>query len=98
VGDEIQRKVERTDRPTHANRNAQDNPSLPAPASLASSGTISPVRVRATAAANWKVLTARAASTRAVLMGLRRFDGDGAGEVLLTLAQQPCGLIEDLRR
>src|SRR6478672_2149438 len=43
--------------------------SLPSPAALASIGTISPVAVRATAAANVKVDTARWASTRAVLIG-----------------------------
>ena len=45
-------------------------PSLPTPAELASSGIISPARVRATAAENRKVSTARSASTRAVRMGL----------------------------
>ena len=44
--------------------------SLPTPAELASMGIISPARVRATAAENRRVSTARAASTRAVLMGL----------------------------
>ena len=45
-------------------------PSLPSPASSASSGTTSPASVRASAAANWNVPTARSASTRAVLIGL----------------------------
>ena len=45
-------------------------PSLPSPGCAASIGTISPVSVRASAAANWNVSTARAASTRAVAMGL----------------------------
>ncbi len=46
------------------------NPSLPTPGALASSGTVSPLSVRATAAENRNVSTARAASTRAVLIGL----------------------------
>ena len=46
------------------------NPSLWPPALLASSGTISPVAVRATAAANRNVSMARATSMRAVVMGL----------------------------
>ncbi len=45
-------------------------PSLPSPAADASSGTISPASLRASAAENWNVLTARSASTRAVLIGL----------------------------
>ncbi len=45
-------------------------PSLPTPAELASRGIISPVKVRATAAANRMVSTARWASTVAVAMGL----------------------------
>ena len=55
--------------PTTPTGTRRTKPSLPSPASLASSGTISPVSVRATAAANWNVLTARSASTRAVFMG-----------------------------
>src|ERR687895_1364312 len=43
---------------------------LPAPAAVASIGTTSPANVRACAAANANVSTARAASTRAVLSGL----------------------------
>ncbi len=46
------------------------NASLPSPTSAASIGIISPVRPRASAAANVNVDTARAASARAVLMGL----------------------------
>ena len=45
-------------------------PSFPSPTSEASSGTISPLRRRASLAAKVKVDTARAASTRAVLIGL----------------------------
>ena len=45
-------------------------PTLPPPTELASSGTSSPVRVRVTAAEKRNVSTARAASTRAVAMGL----------------------------
>ena len=56
--------------PTTPTGTRRTNPSLPTPASLASIGIISPVSVRATAAENWNVLTARAASTRAVLIGL----------------------------
>ena len=44
-------------------------PSLPSPAASASSGTISPDNLRASAAANWNVPTARSASARAVLIG-----------------------------
>ena len=45
-------------------------PSFPSPAAPASSGTISPASLRASAAANENVPDARSASTRAVLMGL----------------------------
>src|SRR5262245_23664386 len=45
-------------------------PVLPAPAGVSALGSISPVNVRASAAANAKVSTARAASARAVLRGL----------------------------
>ena len=44
--------------------------SLPSPTSAASIGTISPASLRASTAANVNVLTARAASTRAVFSGL----------------------------
>ena len=46
------------------------NPKRPAPASLASMGTTSPVIVRATAAENASVSTHRATSPRACVMGL----------------------------
>ena len=45
-------------------------PILPTPTGEASIGTTSPVKVRATAAENCSVLTARSTSTRAVLIGL----------------------------
>ncbi|CAB5000833.1 unannotated protein [freshwater metagenome] len=45
------------------------NPILPPPTAAASSGTVSPVSVRATALENWKVAIARSASPRAVLIG-----------------------------
>ena len=45
-------------------------PTLPTPLGMASSGTTSPAIVRASAAENWIVPTARSASTRAVLIGL----------------------------
>jgi len=46
------------------------NPVLPSPAELASMGITSPPSVRATAAENRAVSTARAASPRAVVIGL----------------------------
>ena len=46
------------------------NPSLPSPGAPASSGTISPASLRASAAAKRNVPAARSASTRAVLIGL----------------------------
>ena len=45
-------------------------PILPSPLGMASRATMSPASVRASAAANWNVPTARSASTRAVLIGL----------------------------
>ncbi len=46
------------------------NPSLPTPLAVASRGTMSPARVRASAAAKRNVSTARSASPRAVFSGL----------------------------
>ena len=45
-------------------------PTLPTPDAMASRATTSPASVRASAAANWNVPTARSASTLAVLIGL----------------------------
>src|SRR5947208_16626648 len=56
--------------PTTPIGNRRVNPSLPSPGDDASRGTTSPDSVRASAAANWNVLTARSASIRAVLIGL----------------------------
>ena len=63
-------------------------PSFPSPAAPASSGTISPASLRASAAANENVPDARSASTRAVLMGLAASRGDDPGEVLPAFGQQ----------
>ena len=54
----------------HADREAQREGELAVPGAVASIGTISPVSVRASTAAKRNVATARAASTRAVLIGL----------------------------
>ena len=56
--------------PTTPMGTRRTKPNLPRPADEASIGTISPVIVRATAAEKRKVSTARAASTRAVAIGL----------------------------
>ena len=70
VGDEVEREVERADRPDDADRHAQREADLADAAGMASRATTSPASVRASAAANWNVPTARSASTRAVLIGL----------------------------
>jgi len=97
VGDEIQRKVERLIAPTTPTGTRRTNPSLPAPASLASSGTISPVRVRATAARELEGADCSRCFDARRLMGFAASMAMVRAKVLLTLAQQPCGLIEDLR-
>ena len=71
VGDEVEREVERADRADDADRHAQREAELAlAAAASRRAATISPASVRASAAANVNVPTARCASTRAVLIGL----------------------------
>ena len=71
VGDEVEREVERADRADDADRHAQREADLAhAARRWRRAATTSPASVRASAAANWNVPTARSASTRAVLIGL----------------------------
>ena len=72
-------------------------PTLPSPAELASRGMSSPPSVRATAAEKLKVSTARAASTRAVLMGLAASAEMTAANSSTRSASGPAGLVEDRR-
>ena len=79
VGDEVEREVERADRPDDADRHAQREAELALAARRwRRAATMSPASVRASAAANWNVPTARSASTRAVLIGLAASRGDDA--------------------
>ena len=80
----------------HADRHPQRERELALAGVAASIGTISPASVRAATAANVKVDTARWASTRAVFIGLAASRGDGAGEVLGALVEEPGGAVEDL--
>ena len=97
VGHEVEREVERGDRPDHADRHAQREAELAlAGRRCASSGTISPASVRASAAANWNVPTARSASTPCGLDRLGRLPGDDRGELLAALGEPHRGAVEDL--
>ena len=72
------------------------NPNLPSPAGIASRGTISPANVRASAAANWNVPTARCASSAGGADRLGGLGGDRPGKLLLALGEQAGGGVEDL--
>ena len=69
-------------------------PILPSPAAMASSGTISPSNVRASAEANRNVPTARCASARAVRIGLAASAATIRGEALLLLGERHRGAVE----
>ena len=71
-------------------------PSLPSPGCDASSGTISPASVRASAAANGNVLTARSASTRAVLIGLAASAAIVRANSSVRSARSAAAAVEDL--
>ena len=71
-------------------------PILPSPLAVASSGTMSPASVRASAAAKRNVSTARSASARAVFDRLGRLGGDDPGELVAPLGEQAGRGVEDL--
>ncbi len=82
-------KLNGRDRTDHADRHAQREAELAdSPPAMASSGTMSPASVRASAAANRNVPAARSASTRAVLIGLAASLAMMRGELVTPLGEQ----------